>query len=169
MNIPLTTACILKESLRQVWEGETLEEGTACLEGWISQARASGVRTLAALAAESERHSEGILGWYRHRITAAPPEGLDTRIKALIRRACCFRNMGNLKRMILAIGGVSPQRLFAPGWPVRPAFGILINPGHSAEGDGAGTFALDWSHAGTSSRPFQCMCALFHEHGAPLR
>jgi hypothetical protein len=113
MNTPLTTACILEESLRQVWEGGSRGGRPALRDG--SQARASGARTLAALAAASESHSEGVLDWYRHRITAAPPGGLDTGIKALIRRACGFRNMGNLKRMILAIRGFSPQRLFAPG------------------------------------------------------
>ncbi|MDR2613162.1 MAG: transposase [Deltaproteobacteria bacterium] len=132
------------------------------------RARASGVRALAALAAASGRRSEGIWDWYRHRISTAPPEGPGTGIRALIRRACGFRNIGILRRMIPAVRGFSPQRLSAPGQPVRPASGIRISPGHSAGGDGAGTAAFDRSHAEESCL-FQCMCALSQEHEASLR
>jgi transposase len=115
LNTPLTTAYILKESLKLIWKQDSFEEGRACLEDWIAQADASVVQELIAMAKTLKKYSEGILNFYRHPINTAKLEGLNTKIKAMIRRAYGFRNLENFKRLILAIREFNPVRLLADG------------------------------------------------------
>jgi transposase len=115
LNTPLTKGYILKESLKQVWKQDSHEKGKACLEEWIAQANESMVGHLMMMARTLQKYSEGILNYYRHCITTACLEGLNTKVKALIRRAYGFRNLGNLINLILAVREFNPLKLLAPG------------------------------------------------------
>jgi transposase len=103
LNTPLTQAYILKEALRQLWEKDNYENASACLDGWVALARATRVKILERLANTIERFKEGILNYYKFPVTSGPIEGLNNKIKVLIRRAYGFRNLENLKRLIRGI------------------------------------------------------------------
>jgi hypothetical protein len=111
------------------------------------------------------------LNWYRYRIATAPPEGLDKRIRALIRMACVFMNIGNLRRMTMAVREfIQPAKAFRSRAASQACFRDPEQSGSFRRvGTLAGTSALDWSHAGKYRRHFQGKCALFQEHEAPLR
>jgi transposase len=66
------------------------------------------------MAGTLARFSVGILSYYRYHINTANLEGLNTKIKAMIRRAYGFRNMNNFIRMILANKEFNPLTLLAP-------------------------------------------------------
>jgi transposase len=63
LNTPLTTARILKESLKLIWRQDTYEEGRACLTDWAGQALASGVGALTRLGFTVRKRAEGILNF----------------------------------------------------------------------------------------------------------
>jgi transposase len=115
LNTPLTAAYILKESLRLVWLQGDREKAKAFLESWIGQARATGIGELLSMAKTLEKCSEGVLNYYLHAITTACLEGINNKIKALIRRAYGFRNLGNFMRLVLAIREFSPAKLMGAG------------------------------------------------------
>jgi transposase len=112
LNTPLTTAYILKESLKQIWLQNTYEEGRACLMDWTGQALASGVGALMRLGFTIQKHAEGILNYYRHRITTSHLESFNCNFKVLLRRGRGYRNMGNLMRTVLAIREFKPSKLY---------------------------------------------------------
>jgi transposase len=67
------------------------------------------------MAKTLKRSSEGIMNFYRHPITTASLEGINTKIKAMIRRAYGFRKLDNFMCLILAIREFNPVRLLADG------------------------------------------------------
>jgi transposase len=67
------------------------------------------------MARSLARFSEGILNCCRHNIATAGLDGLNAEVKALIRRACGFRNISNLMYMILGIKEFNPLKPPAPG------------------------------------------------------
>jgi transposase len=74
MNTPLTTAYIMKESLRQIWNKNTLREVTVSISGWLRSAYATGISHVVRLSKSIERHGEGILNYYKCRISCSPIE-----------------------------------------------------------------------------------------------
>jgi transposase len=115
LNEPLSTGFIMKESLRQFWHQDSLDEARSFLTEWIAQAYASMILEVMMMAKTVEKFSEGILNFYLHDITTASLEGLNTKIKAMIRRAYGFRNLENFKWLILAIREFNPVKILAPG------------------------------------------------------
>jgi hypothetical protein len=74
------------------------------------------------MAKTLEKYSEGVLNYFRHAISTVCLEGIDNKIKALIRRAYSFRNLGNFMSMVLAIKEFSPAKLMGSGYPARPPY-----------------------------------------------
>jgi transposase len=113
LNTPLTIAYVLKESLRQIWDHITYAGGKASLEGWIAAARASGINVLVSMANTMEKHSEGILNYFIYRVTSGQLEGLNNKIKVLIRRPYGYRNLEHFKRLVYAIKEFNPIKMFS--------------------------------------------------------
>jgi transposase len=113
LNTPLTTGYVLKKSLRQIWMKGDFEEALQSLTGWVKSAASTGINILVSLGKTIERHSEGILNYYNHRVTSGPIEGLNNKIKALKRRAYGFRNLLHFKRLILGINEFDPRTLLS--------------------------------------------------------
>lgn len=101
LNAPLATVYYLKEDLRQLWSQRNLTEARAVLADWIRRAEASGIRMLQQFARTLAMHREGILNWYRHRISTGPLEGTNTKIQLMKRQAYGFRDMAFFKLKIL--------------------------------------------------------------------
>jgi transposase len=87
LNAPLATAYYLKEDLRQIWGQPNLRTARRVFDDWLARARASGIRMLVKFADTMEEHQEGILAFYKHRISTGPLEGTNTKIQAMKRQA----------------------------------------------------------------------------------
>lgn len=103
LNRPLATAYYLKEDLRQLWEQPNKRAAARFLDGWITRARASGIRLLVTFANTLAGCRSGVLAWYDYPISTGPLEGTNNKIKTMKRQAYGFRDLEFLKLRILAI------------------------------------------------------------------
>ena len=92
MNLPLYQAYLLKEDLRMFWNCPNPRAAESFLDSWLQQARALGSKHFAKLADTLNSHRLGLLAYFKHRITTGPLEGLNNKIKVLIRQAYGFRD-----------------------------------------------------------------------------
>jgi transposase len=103
LNTILTAAYILKEDLRQIWSKKTRHQAEKALDIWLKTARSTQEPLLIKLAKTIESHMEGILNWYEHPINSGRIEGLNNKIKTMMRQAYGYRDQEFLKLLILAI------------------------------------------------------------------
>lgn len=103
LNAPLATAYYLKEDLRQLWMQANKRAARRVLRDWLARARASGIRMLIQFAATLEEYQEGILAYYKYRISTGPLEGTNNKIKTMKRQAYGFRDHAFFKLKILGI------------------------------------------------------------------
>jgi transposase len=102
-NRPLMTAYYLKEELHRIWEQEDQTAAERVFDKWIATAAASEVPMLKKFAQTLSIHREGILNYYKSRITTAALEGTNTKIRVLQRRAYGYRDKEYLKLRIFAL------------------------------------------------------------------
>ncbi len=103
LNQPLSCAYYLKEDLRQIWLQSNKEKAQLVLSDWIKRAETSGVKMLMKFAKTLAAFQSGILSYYDYRITSAPLEGTNNKIKTMKRMAYGFRDMEFFKLKIMAI------------------------------------------------------------------
>jgi transposase len=112
LNTVLSTAYILKEDLRQIWNKDSLFQANKALSAWLETARSSDERLLVRLANTIEKHSYGILNWYKYPINSGRIEGINNKIKTLIKQAYGYRDQEFLKLLILAIVNGKTRMVF---------------------------------------------------------
>ncbi|MCF8037054.1 MAG: transposase, partial [Desulfobacteraceae bacterium] len=83
---------LLKEDLRMFWRFDNEKSGRNFLDHWIAQAKDLGIKHFTKLAETIERHRQGLLAYFNHRISTAPLEGMNNKIKTLKRQAYGFRD-----------------------------------------------------------------------------
>jgi transposase len=93
-------AWAIKESLRRLWSYVRRETGAAYWQRWWSWAVRSRLEPIRKAAYTLRNHITGILNYFRHRITNATAEGLNSKIQTLKKRANGFRSMSNFKTAI---------------------------------------------------------------------
>jgi transposase len=89
-----------------------------CLKGWLSRARESGIAGILTLPRAIVRRPEGIMNLYIHPNSTGPIEGLNARIKHLLRRAYGYMNIDTFKLFVHVIREFNPCRIIAenPVW-----------------------------------------------------
>lgn len=93
INRPLAIAYQLKEKLRCLWREPDREEAEKALNEWCLQASSSDIPQLKAMAKTLRNHWEGVLAYFDEgRISSAPVEGFNNKIRWLIRQAYGFRD-----------------------------------------------------------------------------
>ena len=97
VNKPLAIAHTMKEQLRFFWLKPNSKEGAGCLAWWIIQALEGGIDELAKVARTLLGHFEGLLTYFKHRVTNAKTEGINNKIKTLKRQAYGYRDMEYFK------------------------------------------------------------------------
>jgi transposase len=102
-NQPLMTAYYMKEELHRIWEQPDMERGEEVFDEWLKMAEISGVGMLKKFAKTLIEHRDGILNYYKSRITTAALEGTNTKIRVLQKRAYGYRDQEYLKLRILAL------------------------------------------------------------------
>lgn len=92
-NKPLAIAHAMKEQLRLFWEKLSSKEGATFLGWWIINAIESEISELAKTGRTLLSHFEGLLTYFKHRVTNAKTEGINNKIKTLKRQAYGYRDM----------------------------------------------------------------------------
>jgi len=94
-------AYAIKENLRALWTCADETTGKQHFALWLDWAKNSGLAPIKNLARLVAAHSQGILNYFRHRITSATCEGLNNAIATLSKRAYGYRNLTNLRTALL--------------------------------------------------------------------
>lgn len=97
VNRPLSIAHTMKEQLRWFWFKSSPQEGARYLGWWIIEAIESQINELAKVARTLLGHFEGLLTYFKHRLTNAKTEGINNKIKTLKRQAYGYRDMEYFK------------------------------------------------------------------------
>ena len=91
----------IKESLRDLWKCRSrtwAEKHWRWWYGWAVRSRLPEVRKVAAML---KTHLSGVLAYFRHRVTNAASEGLNSKIQRIKKMAYGFRNQERFKTAIL--------------------------------------------------------------------
>ncbi len=91
-NEPLNTAYLLKEALGLLREQPSYAQMKSYLHEWHDLAITSGVRQMRQLGQTLLAHASGILAWWKHRISNGRMEGINNKIKTLLRQTCGLRD-----------------------------------------------------------------------------
>lgn len=97
VNDPLFATYLLKESFRRLWRRRDAAEAERFLDSWLEDAKALDNTAFTRVAKTLDDLRDGLLAWFRHRITTGPLEGLNNKIKVLKRQAYGFRDMAYFK------------------------------------------------------------------------
>lgn len=102
-NEPLLEAYLLKEALGPLWEQTSREGMQAYLQTWCEWARQTKVRLLVSLAKTFTVHARGILNWWEHRINNGRMEGINNKIKTLLRQTYGMRDEAFFKLKLYSL------------------------------------------------------------------
>lgn len=102
-NEPLLLGYLLKEALGLMWEQPTKAKMQAYLNEWCQWARDTGVRQMQQLAKTLTLHARGILNWWDHRINNGRMEGINNKIKTLLRQTYGMRDELFLKLKLYSL------------------------------------------------------------------
>jgi len=112
-NADLRTAYLLKEEFRLIFERiRDQEQARRFLMAWIFKVQQTNNPYLLAFVKTLRNWWQQILNFFDERITNGFVEGINRAIRAIIWRACGFRNFDNFKLQILAELGFSRQHTF---------------------------------------------------------
>jgi transposase len=107
-------AWALKEALRELWECRREDEAREFWHRWYFWATHSRLRPVIDAAKMIASHLRNVLTYYRHRISNAMAEGLNSKIATIQKRACGYRNAAHFKIAVyFHCGGLDlwPHRL----------------------------------------------------------
>jgi len=97
VNEPLYLAHSLKEQFQLFWEKDSVEEAEHFLIRWGIDALATGLKPLKRVVKTLSIYREGVLNYFKHRISNAGAEGINNKIKTMKRQAYGFRDMEYFK------------------------------------------------------------------------
>lgn len=99
-NLKTAKAWAMKESLSALWKYLSPGWARKFLKRWCEWAKRSRLEPMKKVAGMLRDHMENIVTFCRHRITNAVAEGLNSKIMAIKRRACGYRNKDHFKTAI---------------------------------------------------------------------
>jgi len=92
MQLKTARAWALKESLRQLWNYQTLGWARRFWQRWYFWATHSRIAPMIEAAKLLARHLPNVMTFFNHRITNAVAEGLNSKIATVQKRARGYRN-----------------------------------------------------------------------------
>ena len=101
INAPLLIAHTLKEQFRMFWEQPTVEKASSFLLRWLWDVYESGLEPLINVGRTLLGHAEGLINYFKHRISNGKIEGINNKIKTMSRQAYGFRDMEYFKLRLL--------------------------------------------------------------------
>lgn len=99
-NLQTGRAWAIKESLRDLWGCVTRADGLMHWKSWWSWASRSRLAPVIEAGRTVQRHLHNILTFFKHRITNAVAEGINSKIQTIKKKAYGFRNPENFKTAI---------------------------------------------------------------------
>lgn len=103
LNRPLATAYLLKEELALAWEQESWEAMAEFCSAWCEKAVASGIKQLVSMAQTVIDHAEGLFSYTVTKMTNGRMEGINRKIKTLLRQVYGFRDDDFLRLKLYAL------------------------------------------------------------------
>jgi integrase len=97
MELKTARAWAIKEALRQIWSYKSTGWATRFWKRWYFWATHSRLAPIIAAAKLIERHLPNVLTYFKHRITNAVAEGLNSKIATVQKRAFGYRNPDHFK------------------------------------------------------------------------
>jgi transposase len=90
-------AWAIKESLRSLWGCVRESAARAFWKRWYFWATHSRLKPIIEAARTLQRHLQGVMNYFRHPITNAVNEGLNSKIQTIKKMATGFRNFAHFK------------------------------------------------------------------------
>ena len=112
-HLKTARAWALKESLRELWDCRHERQAVALWKRWYFWATHSRLPPMIAAAKTIAKHLPDVLTYFKHPISNAMAEGLNSKIATIQKRACGYRNAAHFKIAVyFHCGGLSlwPQR-----------------------------------------------------------
>ena len=100
-------AWAIKENLRNLWRYRSLTWAERFWKRWYYWATHSRLQPVKKAAKTFKAHLYGIMSYFKHRLTNATTEGINSQIETLWKAACGFRNKKRFRTIILFhLGGL---------------------------------------------------------------
>ena len=100
INLKTSRAWALKESLRPFWDYKYAKWAEGFFDRWYYWATHSRLSPMVKAAKTLKTHLPNLLTFFKHRITNAVAEGLNSKIQMVKQMACGFRNREHYKTAI---------------------------------------------------------------------
>lgn len=101
INLKTARAWAIKESLRELWSYQSQGWGLRFWKRWHFWATHSRLKPVIDVAYRIKRRLTNIITYFKHRITNAVSEGLNSKIQTIKKTAYGFRNREHFKTAIL--------------------------------------------------------------------
>lgn len=106
-DLKTSRAWAIKENIRHLWRYKSPAWAEKHWRKWYFWATHSRLEPIKKAAKTLKNHLYGIMNFFKHRITNATAEGINSRIETLLKTACGFRNKSRLRIVILFhLGGL---------------------------------------------------------------
>jgi len=102
-NQPLATAYLLKEELALAWEQDSWEAMADFCSAWCEKAVASGIEQLIRMAQSLTDHAKGLLSYAVTKMTNGRMEGINRKIKTMLRQVYGLRDDDFLRLKLYAL------------------------------------------------------------------
>jgi transposase len=107
-DLKTARAWAIKENIRRLWSYTSQAWAEKHWRKWYFWATHSRLEPIKVAAKTLKNHLYGIMNFFRHRITNAMAEGINSRIETLWKAACGYRNKARFRIAILFhLGGLN--------------------------------------------------------------
>lgn len=107
-NLKTARAWALKESFQEFWESPHAGFAEGVFKDWYSWAIRCRLKPVVQKAKMIKTHLDGLLSYFRHRITNAVSEGINSKIQSIKASARGFSNFENYRiRILFSCGKLS--------------------------------------------------------------
>ena len=100
-DLKTARAWAIKENFRWFWEYTYAGNAKKFFSQWYGWARRSKLKPIKDVALTLKNHLDGLLSYFRHRVTNATAEGFNSRIQSIKSAARGFRKFTNYRLRIL--------------------------------------------------------------------
>jgi transposase len=112
-NLKSTRAWLLKEAFRDFWNCKDEHEADEILKQWCWMAAHSRLEPIKKVVKMIRAHRDGILAYFRHRITNGVVEALNNTAKAISHRARGYRTVRVFTQVMMhCMGGLEMPGLY---------------------------------------------------------
>ena len=109
INENISKAMILKEEFQRFYEADDQEKAEKILLDWIDECNEGILKPFIKLAKRLNRWKDGLLGYFKQKISNGISEGINNKIKVIKRKSYGFRDMDYFFLKILRATGFLPH------------------------------------------------------------